>query len=276
MVSSKTVSSFSIRGVCVSFLVQEAIARRFLKMRDESTLDVAIASLALSILEFKDKLHWTLFEDFNRDYQALRIALAGRKRKFISMAHLHKGAWIGEEIGAQVLSITKTSLARVGNCKSVFPISGKRMSENLEKTQVGVVYKNAPNAPFDIYLTMRLATVNQTLITFYECRHSIREQKQAEKVRATEIQEAVSKAASLANGIPFAMAFISNRPFMTKSNSNSIIIPNDSLPAELAEAGTFSNAIIVVKQNCIDYVGPSLWPRFVGYMTASASDARIR
>ena len=97
-------------------MLQEAIAE---SIPNESS-DKALALAALRVLGFPNRIDWTSFEIFCRDYQALRLLLAyrfaGRGRKgnglakgVVTVAELHHGAWIGNEIGSLPVRLSVAS-----------------------------------------------------------------------------------------------------------------------------------------------------------------------
>ena len=90
-------------------------------------------------------------------------------------------------------------------------------------------------------------------------RHTRRLPSRVPKVRLSDINEAMAKVQGTGGSdtSPAVLVFISNRDV-----EGPIL---DELPAALHMGGSLSHAIIVVRQNCVDYFGPSLARRFMGY-----------
>jgi hypothetical protein len=57
---------------------------------------------------------------------------------------------------------------------------------------------------------------------------------------------------------PYVLVFISNRPLARAKD--------DSPLALELERAKLTNAVVIVRENCVDYVGPSFAPRFMGYL----------
>jgi len=79
---------------------------------------------------------------------------------------------------------------------------------------------------------------------------------------AVDVEEAVTKvesalAESGKENQPYALVFISNRPLARVKDS--------PLALDL-ERAKLTNAVVIVRENCVDYVGPSFAPRFMGYL----------
>ena len=210
--------------------------------------------LALQILDFEKILRWEDFEVMNRDYFALRLLLARYYgHKSMTLQELHKGAWIDESVGASRVLLDMESIGGVGELSARYP-------QSKQDLELGLVLRNADGAACDLVtaLTLEGESSNRLLI-FHECKHT---RKGNLFVNAADVKTALNKIESALGesgkeNQPFALVFISNRPFKSATDN--------PLTLEL-ERANLTNAVVIVRENCIHFVGPSFAPRFMGYL----------
>ena len=220
-----------------------------------------LCRLALKVLSFESSVGWENFEVLNQDYFALRMALACHYRhKSMTLQELYEGAWIGESASLARVRLDTKAIGTVGKLSTRYPQS----EEDLE---VGVVYKNANGAACDLVTALTLEgepSNNKQLLMFHECKHTrIPLGESGTVANAVDVEEALTKvesalAKSGKENQPYALVFISNRPFKSAGDS--------PLALELESRAKLTNAVVIVRDNCIDYVGPSFAPRFLGYL----------
>jgi hypothetical protein len=274
-------------------MLQEAIAE---SIPNESS-DKALALAALRVLRFPNRIDWTSFEFFCRDYQALRLLLAyrfaGRGREgnglakgVVTVAELHHGAWIGNEIGSLPVRLTDVSssssllvspplsaLGDVGQLKHRFPAAYSiDRTKEVEGLEVGKVYLNAKNALCDVAVTLPYDTLDDPdakLVTLYECKHTTKNLE----VDQTQIEDSIDKAleplrnsTAAVEGFFAFVAFMSNRAYKEKQGEKNATF--DSLVKDLAmsKSKTINRSVVVVEQNAEAYVGPNMYGRSMSYL----------
>ena len=103
---------------------------------------------------------------------------------------------------------------------------------------------------------------DKRLLLLHECRHTRKVQGEGDAVVNTkDVQAALKKVRSAfaraGEETPlFAIVFVSNRVFKNATSK--------SLATDL-ERANLNSAIVIVRENCVDYYVPSLAPRFMGY-----------
>ena len=217
-----------------------------------------LCRLALRVLEYDKRLGPDGFECFNQDYLALRLAL----EKYFGaspagLVDLFTGAWVGGEARRVKVALDGES---VGSTYSL----AQRYPSTHQDLELGTVYRNAPGAPFDLVCTLPTEEGGDAVMIAYECRHTQRLASKAGKVDGAEISAAVAKVEEVCSRDmrPFVLVFISNRSVSSEVN----ILSQGMLAEALQAGGLLSRAIVIVRQNCIDYFGPILAMRFMGYI----------
>ena len=242
---------------CASTL-QELIAQSILQ-ENLSSFERRICGLALQVLDFEKNLIWQAFEEFNQNYFALRMAVARHYgHNSMTVQELHEGAWVEESVGASRVLLGLESIGVVGKLSSRYP-------QSKQDLELGVVYRNADGAACDLVtaLTLEGESSNRHLI-FHECKHTRKPVGGSAMVaNVVDIEGALQKVASaLAESgnekQAHALVFISNRPFRRIARAYPWTL-------ELEKAN-LTNAVVIVRENCVDYFGPSLAPRFMGYL----------
>lgn len=219
-----------------------------------SASDQFLIRLALRVLDYEKELDGKVFERFNQDFFALRLALESHLGPNVtSLSDLYKGAWVGGEAGSMSVML---GCGAVGTTSRLV----KRFPSTRQDLQSGRVYRNAAGAPYDLVCLLQRAE-GGTVIVAYECRHVARLPSKGEKIDLGELNTAMAKARGAGDEesvpMPVVLVFISNRVV-----DGSVM---DELPAALRTGGSLSHAIIVARENCVDYFGPSLARRFMGY-----------
>lgn len=219
-----------------------------------SSVEKRMRGLALQVLGYEKNLRWEAFEAINRDYFALRLLLARHYgHKSMTLEELHQGAWIEESIGAFRVLSDMESIGRVGELSGRYP-------QSKQDLELGVTYRNADGAACDLVTALGLeGKPCDTLLMLHECKHT---RKGNVFVNAADVKVALKKveralAESGRADQPFALVFISNRQFARVKDSG--------WGYEL-ERANLTNAVVIVRENCVDYFGPSLAPRFMGYL----------
>lgn len=199
-----------------------------------------------------------VFECFNQDFIALRLALERHLGGNVTnLSDLYKGAWVGDGAGSIAVSIGDGAVGTTSTLAERFPSS----RQDLE---VGKVYRNAGGAPYDLVCLLPQVEGGRLLLA-YECKHTRRlPSSKGVNVSLSDINLAMAKVREAGGGDmpPAVLIFISNRPFSDKFKRSD----TNELPAALEMGGSLSDAIIVVWQNCVEYFGPSLARRFMGYV----------
>ena len=235
-------------------MLQEFIAQTTLK-RNRSKFVKLLCRLALKVLSFESSVGWENFEVLNQDYFALRMALA-RHYGYQSMTlqGLHEGAWIEESAGHARVRLDTEAIGTVGKLSTRYPQS----NQDLE---LGVVYRNADEAACDLVTPLTLeGEPSNKLLIFHECRHTRKPVgENGVDTSAVDVEEALKKVKNALTesgkeNQRYALVFISNRPLKSATDS--------PLAIEL-ERAKLTNAVVVVRDNCVDYVGPSFAPRFL-------------
>lgn len=240
----------------MSLIIQEVIAQSSLTLV-LSTFERQLCGLALQVLDFERNVGWQAFEEFNRDYFALRLALA-RYHEFKSMTirELHKGAWVGENAGLARVLLDTESIGTVDKLSTRYP-------QSKQDVDVGVVYRNADGAAFDLVTALTLeGERDNTLLILHECKHTrkpVGENKRV--VSALDVEAALEKAEHALHESGeekrrYALIFITNRLFKSAKGY--------PMASEL-ERANLTNSVVIGRENCIDYFGPSLARRFMGY-----------
>lgn len=232
---------------------QEMIARTCLSSPQAtiSASELLLNRLALRVLDYEKELDGKVFERFNQDFFALRLGLENHfGPQLTSLSDLYKGAWVGEEAGSIGVMLACGSVGTTSRLVKRFPSS----RQDLE---LGTVYRNAAGAPYDLVCRLQLAEGGRVTVA-YECRHVARLPSQGKKIGLGELTTAMAKTQGAGGGDEeLVLVFISNRVV-----DGSVV---EQLAAALGVGGSLSHAIIVARDNCIDYFGPSLARRFMGY-----------
>ena len=238
-------------------MVQELIAQSTLE-RNPPLPERRLCRLALKVLSFESSVGWENFEVLNQDYFAVRMALACHYGyQSMTFQELYEGAWVGKAVGLARVRLDTEAIGTVGKLSTRYPKS----KQDLE---VGVVYRNADGAACDLVtpLTLEEEPSNKLLI-FHECRHTRKPLGESGIVAtAVDVEEALQKVGSALaesgkENQRHALVFSSNRPLKSATDY--------PLTLEL-ERANLTNAVVIVRENCVDYFGPSLAPRFMGYM----------
>ena len=234
-------------------MVQELIAQSTLE-RNPSLSERRLCRLALRVLSFESTMGWENFEVLNQDYFALRMALACHYGyQSMTLQELYEGAWVEESTGLARVLVDTEAIGTVGKLSTRYP-------QNKQDLELGVTYRNADGAACDLVTALALeGGPSNRLLIFHECKHT---RKGNLFVRASDVKGALSKvesalAESGKENQPFAVVFISNRPFARVKDS--------PLALEL-ERANLTNVVVIVRENCVDYFGPSFAPRFMGYL----------
>lgn len=243
-------------------MLQEFIAQITL----ERTLSLSVkllCRLALKVLSFESSVGWENFEVLNQDYFALRMALACHYGyQSMVLQELYKGAWVGKAVGLARVRLDTEAIGTVGKLSTRYP-------QSKQDLEVGVVYRNADGAACDLVtpLTLEEEPSNKVLI-FHECRHTRQPLgKSGIVATAVDVEEALQKvesalAESGKENQRHALVFSSNRPLKSATDYSATDYP---FTLEL-ERANLTNAVVIVRENCVDYFGPSLAPRFMGYL----------
>ena len=176
--------------------------------------------------------------------------------KSMSLQDLHKGAWVGESVGPLRVVLDVETIGTVNTLSSRYPQSDQEL-------ETGVVYKNADGAACDLVTALALEWPgSKRLLMLHECKHTRNPVGEADtKVSIIDVQAALEKVGSVlaeaGEGTPpYAVVFTSNRVFKREMKN--------SLATELGRAN-LHKAVVVVRENCVEYFGPSLAPRFLGF-----------
>lgn len=223
-----------------------------------SSVEKRLCRLALRVLEYDKRLGPDGFECFNQDYLALRLALEKYfGAKAVDLGDLFTGAWVGDDAGRVRVALYGESLG------STFPLA-QRYPSTHQDLELGPVYRNAPGAPFDLVCILPIEEGGDAVMIAYECRHTRRLASKAVKVDVAEISAAVAKVekACSRDMRPLVLVYTSNRSLSSEVN----ILSQGMLLEALQAGGPLSHAIVIVRQNCMDYFGPSLAMRFMGYI----------
>ena len=219
-----------------------------------STSDRSLSGLALQVLDYEKRLlGGEVFEYFNRDFIALRLALEKHfGANVTSLSDLYKGAWVGDGARNTMVVVDCDAVGTTSTLPNRFP-------STRQDLQIGKVYKNAQGAPYDLVCLLPQAE-GGTLVVAYECKHTRMPSSEGPTVNVTMINEAMTKVLGAGGGntSPVVLVFISNRLYSDKDKAST----TDDLSAALQVGGSLSHAIIVVRQNCVEYFGPSLARRF--------------
>ena len=214
--------------------------------------------LALEVLAFKSKLRWQAFEEFNREYFALRMALARHYGyKSMSVQELHEGAWVEKSVGTMRVVFDMKHIGAVDTLSSRYP-------QSAEELETGIVYRNANGAACDLVTVLTLeGSGSRRLLMLHECKHTRKPVGDTDTtVNAQDVQVALNKIRSalpeVGENIPVnVVVFISNRAFKGGETTS-------SLAKELDNAN-LKKTVVIVRDNCLEYFGPSLARRFMGY-----------
>ena len=238
-------------------MLQEFIAQTTLKRKP--TLSVRrLCSLVLKVLSFESSMGWENFEVLNQDYFALRMALACHYGyQSMTLQELYEGAWVGKAAGLARVRLDTEAIGTVGKLSTRYP-------QSKQDLELGVVYRNADGAACDLVTPLSLeGEPSNKLLIFHECRHTRKPVGESGMVaNAVDVKVALNKVESALTesgkeNERYALVFTSNRPFKSAADS--------PLALEL-ERANLTNAVVIVRENCIDYVGPSFAPRFMGYL----------
>lgn len=237
-----------------------------------------LKGLALRVLDYEEEPDEKVFERFNQDFFALRLALEshlgptflgleshldlldlalegpenlpGCGLHVTSLSNLFKGAWVGAEAGR--MTVMLPSVGTTSGLVDQFP-------STRQDLQLGKVYRNGAGL---VCLLERAE--GGTVMVAYEYRNMAR----GKKIDLDEFNMAMAKAQGAGDGelgsVPVVLVFVSNRVV-----DGSVM--ND-LSAALRMGGSLSHAIIVARGNCVDYFGPSLARRFMGYEEPTPSE----
>jgi len=234
------------------------IARACSSSTEISALGRHLSRLACRVLENDKRLGPESFECFNQDYLAFRLALERYfGAHFVDLVDLYAGAWVGEEAGGVRVALNGAPVGGTFTLTQRFP-------STRQDLELGTVYRNAPGAPFDLVCLLPTGKEEDNVMIAYECRHARRIPSHADKVDMMEIDTAVTKVQDVYSGDmpPFVLVFMSNRLFSSEASTKN----QGKLSEALQVGGSWSRAIVVVRENCIDYFGASLARRFMGYM----------
>jgi hypothetical protein len=235
--------------------VQEMIAWAGIESTTISDADRRLCQAALLVLGYDD-IMWQKFEDFNRDYFALRLALARHKGKHesISLSELLKGARVGQPV-AEHRVLLEASLSRLGTVS----ILSKRYPSD-EALVRGIVYHNAGGAPFDLVTILGMAPEDgdgSCLTVLHECKHTAgpygARRLDAKLVRSVLKEAQVNHGDASSSHHKYAVVVMSNCPVAEGSAE------------QVAKMCASTPLVLVTRDHAIDYFGPTLASRFLGY-----------
>lgn len=185
--------------------MQEVIAQKRLKVKRISDSERRLCEAALRVLAYED-VTWQGFERFNQHCLALRLALAYHVGQYesISLSELHQGARVGQPVAQHrvLLSASSSSLGTVSSLSKRYPSDeGGEGSEGGLAT--GVVYLNAPGAPFDLLARLAMAGEDEgsCLTLLLECKHTATAGAKGARLGAKLVEAALEKARAQYAGV---------------------------------------------------------------------------
>jgi hypothetical protein len=217
------------------------------------------------VLAYEDVTWKGGFARFNQHYLALRLALEHQQQqqqyrlvpqsKSITLSELLEGARVGQPVAQYrvLLNASSSSLGTVASLSKHYPSDeGDEDSEGGLAT--GVVYLNAPGAPFDLVTRLAMAGEDEGsgLTLLHECKHTASGGAKGARLSVKLVEEAIKKARA-------QCAENSSRPKVAV-----MVMSNRSLPQRLLKSWDSAPLVLVTRENAVDYFGSSLAYRFLG------------